>query len=495
MNEAYFTRVAAELAIQPRQVAATARLFTEGATVPFIARYRKEATGSLDEVAITNIRDRLVNLAELDQRREAILKSLEERNLLTDALKTAIAKAETLTALEDIYLPYRPKRRTRATIAKEKGLEPLAEPALRQPGTADPLAEAQAFRQRGKGRRFVEEALAGARDILAERVSDDATAREQMRALYSSKGVGSLQGHVRKEEAAAKFKDYFDWSEPLAKTPSHRMLAMRRGEEEGFLIMRIEPPEEEALADRTALCQSARRPAAEQVALAVQDSYKRLLGPAIEVEMRLESKKRADSEAIRVFAENLRELLLAPPLGRKNVLAIDPGFRTGCKVVCLDRQGKLLHHDVDLSPPADARVGEAAEAVRSALPEIPDRGHRHRQRHRRPGDRGLRPRARAARSHPRRHGQRERRLHLLRLRSRPRGIPRPRPDGARRGLHRPPADGPAGRTGQDRPQVHRRRPVPARCGSARAQAQPGRRGDELRQRRRRRASTPPASSC
>jgi uncharacterized protein len=366
LNEGYVVRIAGELNLQPRQVAATARLFAEGATVPFIARYRKEATGSLDEVAITTIRERLVGLAEVDQRREAILKSLEERNLLTDVLKGAIQKADTLTALEDIYQPYRPKRRTRAMIARENGLEPLAALLFTRQDNADPLAEAGIFVDAGKGVACVEEALAGARDILAEQVSDDAAAREKTRALYLSKGVIRSKVIAEKEEAGAKFKDYFDWSEPLARVPSHRLLAIRRGEEEGFLMMRITPPEEEALALLEPLFVKAPgRAAGEQVRLAVQDSYKRLLGPAIEVEMRLESKKRADQEAIRVFADNLRQLLLAPPLGRKNVLAIDPGFRTGCKLVCLDRQGKLLCHDVIYPSQSDSRVREAAETVRA----------------------------------------------------------------------------------------------------------------------------------
>ena len=369
MNEAHIFKIAGELKVQPRQVAATAKLFAEGATVPFIARYRKEATGSLDEVAVTSIRERLLSLAELDQRRDAILKSLAERNLLTDELKNAIAKSETLTALEDIYQPYRPKRRTRATIAKERGLEPLADILFSQQSTADPIAEAQAYVSAEKGVPDAASALAGARDILAERISDDAQARTQLRALFWSRASVKSKVSFEKEEAAAKFKDYFDWSEPLAKIPSHRMLAIRRGESEGLLMMRIQPPEEEALGLIEPLFVTGRGPAAEQVRLAVQDSYKRLLGQAIEVEMRIESKKRADVEAIRVFSENLRELLLSSPLGRKNVLAIDPGFRTGCKIVCLDRQGKLLHNDVIY--PTASSAGEAREAAEALLEHDP----------------------------------------------------------------------------------------------------------------------------
>jgi uncharacterized protein len=365
MNEAHIVKIAGELKVQPRQVAATAKLFAEGATVPFIARYRKEATGSLDEVAVTSIRERLLSLAELDQRRDAILKSLAERNLLTDELKNAIAKSENLTALEDIYQPYRPKRRTRATIAKERGLEPLADILFSQQSTADPIVAAQAYVSTEKDVPDVASALAGARDILAEHISDDAQARAKLRALFWSRAVVKSKVAFEKEEAAAKFKDYFDWSEPLAKIPSHRMLAIRRGESDGLLMMRIQPPEEEALGLIEPLFVTGRGPAAEQVRLAVHDSYKRLLGQAIEVEMRIESKKRADVEAIRVFSENLRELLLSSPLGRKNVLAIDPGFRTGCKIVCLDRQGKLLHNDVIY--PTASSAGQAREAAEALL--------------------------------------------------------------------------------------------------------------------------------
>lgn len=366
MNEMYVGLVARELGLQPRQVTATARLLSDGATVPFIARYRKEATGSLDEVALTGIRDRLAALVELDQRRAAILKSLEERNLLTPELSAAIAGAETLARLEDLYAPHRPKRRTRAMIAREKGLEPLADLLFTAQADTDPALAAQTYVSTEKGVESVDAALAGARDIIAERISDDATARDRMRGLYRSKAVVRSKCVAEKEAAAAKYRDYFAWSEPLAKIPSHRLLAIRRGETEGCLSLRITPPEDEALGSLESLfVQASNRPAGQQVRTAVHDSYHRLLGPAIEVEMRLESKQRADREAIRVFAENLRELLLAPALGRKNVLAIDPGFRTGCKVVCLDRQGMLLHHDVIFPSMGDARVREAADTVRA----------------------------------------------------------------------------------------------------------------------------------
>ncbi len=359
LNPDHVLRLAQELNIKVFQVAATAQLLAEGATVPFIARYRKEATGELDEVQVMAIRDRLEQMRAMDERRAAILGSLKERNLLTPALEKAINAAESLTALEDIYLPFRPKKRTRATIAREKGLEPLADLVFAQETTTDPVAAAQAYVGReyvaddGKNQTSkiasVEEALAGARDIIAERVSDDKDARARLRAVFQKDAVVSTKVMLGKEKdgEAAKFKDYFEWSEPLAKAPSHRVLAMRRGEKELFLMMRVQLPDESAaFATVQSLFVKGKNAAADQVVLAVQDACKRLLAPAMETEMRLESKKRADEAAIRIFADNLRELLLSAPLGQRAVMAIDPGFRTGCKTVLLDRQGKLLHNDV-----------------------------------------------------------------------------------------------------------------------------------------------------
>jgi len=342
MNETHIQKIAQELGLTLKQVQATADLLSEGATVPFISRYRKEATGSLDEVAITAVRDRLNQLMELDKRREAILKSLEERGQLTDELKEKILSAETMVVLEDIYLPYRPKRRTRATVAKEKGLEPLAQRLFTQ-DDMDPLAEAAFFVDPEKGVDSTEDALAGARDIIAEWVNEDQTARARMRDLFSLKAVFKSKVIPEKETEGTKYKDYFDWEEPVNRAPSHRILAMRRGENEGFLTLRVLPPEDEALDILDGLFVKGEGLASQQVKMSVHDSYKRLLSSSMETEIRLATKKKADEEAIRVFVENLRQLLLAPPLGQKNVLAIDPGFRTGCKVVCLDRQGKLLH--------------------------------------------------------------------------------------------------------------------------------------------------------
>jgi uncharacterized protein len=346
-------------------VEATAELLAGGATVPFVARYRKEATGSLDEVAITAIRDRMSQLKELDDRRQSIIKSLEERELLTEELKEQIASAETITILEDIYLPYRPKRRTRATIAREKGLEPLAELILAQDRATEPADEAKAFVDQTKGVESAEDALAGARDIIAEWVNEDQTARGRIRRLFWRQGTFRTSVVKGKEDEGRKYQDYFDWSEPIAKAPSHRILAMRRGAREGLLKLQVDAPEEQALRTLDDLFVEGHSACSMQVKDAAHDGYKRLLSPSMETEILAATKERADSEAIRVFADNLRELLLAPPLGRKNVLAIDPGFRTGCKVVCLDRQGQLKCSDVVYPHQGDRMAASGAAKIKS----------------------------------------------------------------------------------------------------------------------------------
>jgi len=370
MIEKHLLQITQELGLQARQVAATAVLLEEGATVPFIARYRKERTGELDEVKITAIRDRLEQLEVLDKRRESIISSLEERKLLTEELRAKVEGAATLNTLEDIYLPFKPRKRTRATIAKELGLEPLSEILWAQDPSTDPEALAAPFvgnsvtvDAKTSTVDTVAAVLAGARDILAERINDDATARAQLRSLYLNKGVIKSTLVSGKEEEGAKFKDYFDWSEPAGTAPSHRILAMRRGEAEGFLYTRLTPPESEALGTLYGLFVRGNSKASEQVKLACDDCLKRLLGFAMEVEARGFYKKKADEEAIRVFADNLRELLLASPLGQKITLGIDPGFRTGCKVVLLDRQGKLLANEVIYPGRSRGEELEAAEAI------------------------------------------------------------------------------------------------------------------------------------
>ncbi len=340
----YSAKIAKELNILEKQVEATIELFNEGATVPFIARYRKEATGSLDEVSITNIRERLNQLIELDKRREAILTSIEEQGKLSKELKEKILQAQTLASLEDIYLPFRPKRRTRATIAKEKGLEPLAKLIFEQ-SDFNISDEAAKYINKEKQVNSIEDAIAGAKDIIAEWVSENSEAREAIREIFRKDALFRTKVVKDKEDQAAKYKDYFDWTEPVATAPSHRILAMRRGAKEKLLTMRIEAPLEKSIAKLEELFVTKSNEAALLLKEAILDSFKRLLSLSMETEIRMETKKRADEEAIRVFAENLRQLLLAAPLGQKRILALDPGFRTGCKLVCLDAQGQLVHND------------------------------------------------------------------------------------------------------------------------------------------------------
>ena len=365
MKEQHIQKISDELNIKFGQTRATASLLVEGATVPFIARYRKEATGLLDEVAITTIRDRLNQLEEIDKRRESILTSLEERNLLTEELKEKIKATENMATLEDIYLPFRPKRKTRATVAKEKGLEPLAQLIYLQPDNFEPYLEAEKYVDAEKELHNVEDVLQGARDIIAEWINEDQTARAQLRELFTIKGNFKCRVIPSKEKEGIKYKDYFNWEEPLISAPSHRILAMRRGENEGFLTLRVLPPEEEALYILESLFIKKHNLASEQIRTAMVDAYKRLLTPSMETEIRLETKQRADIEAVQVFADNLRQLLLAAPLGEKNVLAIDPGYRTGCKVACLDKQGKLLHNtNIYLIGSEKASSTEAEKVIR-----------------------------------------------------------------------------------------------------------------------------------
>ncbi len=363
----YSDKIAGELALKPHFVEATIKLLDEGATVPFISRYRKEMTGTMDEVAVAGVRDRITQLRELDKRREAILKSIDEQEKLTPELKKKIEEAETMTALEDLYLPYKPKRKTRASVAKERGLEPLAKLIWEQ-GRFSPFDEAEKYINEEKEVADIEAALQGARDIIAEWISEDATAREQIRKLFRTEGVIKSRVLKGKEAEAAKYKDYFEWEEPLKKIPSHRLLAIRRGEREGVLTMDTFPPEEMAIDKLSRQFLKEANAATEQVELALKDSYKRLIKPSIETEIRLESKKAADLEAIGVFADNLKQLLMAAPLGQKAVMAIDPGFRTGCKLVCLDRQGKLLENTT-IYPNEPQKDTQMSAAVVSALAE------------------------------------------------------------------------------------------------------------------------------
>ncbi len=369
MNKQHVESISRELGLGKHQVEAAAQLLEEGGTVPFIARYRKEATGSLDETVITTIRDRLEQLDALDKRRASVLKSLEEQDKLTDELRESILRAETLAILEDIYLPFRPKRRTRAMIARERGLEPLALLLFDQKPGTDPFAEAAPFIDEVKSVPTAEEALAGARDIIAEWINENAEMRAKLRDTFVQKGIIRSKVVPGKEAEGAQFRDYFDKEESLKGAPSHRILAARRGEKEGFLTVHIAPPEDQALLLVESSFVKNDSPAAQQVGTAAQDSYKRLLAPSLETEMKQQSKENADREAIQIFADNLRHLLMAPPLGFKKVLALDPGFRTGCKLVCLDPHGKLVHHEAIYPHSGAQSQANAAERVRALVAE------------------------------------------------------------------------------------------------------------------------------
>lgn len=367
MSMNYEIKIASELSIKPHQVKATLDLLDEGGTVPFISRYRKEATGSLDEVQVAAIRDRVTQLRELDKRKEAVLKSIEEQGKLTDALKKSVEEAETMSKLEDIYLPYKPKRRTKATIAREKGLEPLAELIFEQK-SSNLTSEAESYVSEEKEVKSADEALQGARDIIAEWINENASLREKMRKLFLEDGTFTSKVIPGKEAEAAKYKDYFDWSEPIKSAPSHRVLAMRRGEKELFLMLDSCPEELTALGvvEREILAAEANE-SVDQVKLAIKDAYKRLLKPSMETEVRLLTKKKADEEAIRVFAENLRQLLLGAPLGEKSVMAIDPGFRTGCKLVCLGPQGQFLQYEAIFPHEPQRRTAEAGMTIKGLV--------------------------------------------------------------------------------------------------------------------------------
>lgn len=370
MNEqlAHYTeQIAKEFSLSLKAVQAVATLLSDGSTIPFIARYRKEMTNSMDEVMIANIRDRIEQLQELDKRRETIITTIEKQGKLTPELLQAVVGASSMAELEDIYLPYKPKRKTRASVAREKGLEPLAQQLLEQKA-GDVNATAKNFVDPAKEVTNEEEALAGARDIIAEWISENTDTRKALRELFWQEGVVESKV-IKGKESEVKYKDYFEWKEAVAKTPSHRLLAMRRGEKEGILTLDTYPPEDDCIYQLERQFIIAENDAALQVKLAIKDSYKRLLKPSLETEVRLESKMKADEEAIKVFCSNLKELLLASPLGQKRVLALDPGFRTGCKLVCLDAQGKLLYHDTIYPNDPQRETAKAATLIKRLCDE------------------------------------------------------------------------------------------------------------------------------
>ena len=364
MQQIFSERIAGELNIAPWQVKNTLELFDGGATIPFISRYRKEATGSLDEVFIADIREKYDKLKELEKRKGTILKTIEEQGKLTDDLKNKIEETWDATLLEDIYLPYKPKRKTRAVKAKELGLEPLAKILMKQ-YERDVHSRASVF---VKGDVETEDAaLQGARDIIAEWVNEHSVARDIVRSVFERSGEITAKLVKGKEDEGQKYKDYFDWSEPLKRCPSHRLLAMRRGENEGILKVSIKADDDTAIQRLERYFVKGNTEASEQVSIAVADAYKRLISPSIETEFAASSKEKADTEAISVFAKNLRQLLLSPPLGQKRVLAIDPGYRTGCKVVCLDAQGNLLHNETIYPHPPQNERGKAMKKIDSLV--------------------------------------------------------------------------------------------------------------------------------
>ena len=360
--------IAQQLGIKESQVAGTLMLLDEGCTIPFIARYRKERTGALDEVQITAISDRYEKLQEIQKRKDTVIKTITELGKLTPDLEQRISACWDATELEDIYLPYKPKRRTRAQVAREQGLEPLAKLIMLQ-RERDPERAAERQLSTLHSKLSTGEALKGAQDIIAETISEDERSRQQLRNLFSRQAfiISKVVKAKADSDEAAKYSDYFDWEEPLKRCSSHRLLAMRRGESEGILRISITPDDDEAIERLKRHYVYGNTPCGQLVSEAVEDGYKRLLKPAIETEFAALSKEKADEEAIRVFAENLRQLLLGAPLGQKRVMGIDPGFRTGCKVVCLDAQGNLLHHEAIFPhPPINKRM-ESAMSIQKLI--------------------------------------------------------------------------------------------------------------------------------
>lgn len=365
MNDLFPHLIATSLGLTDKQVRQTLALLDDGATIPFISRYRKEATGGLDEVQIESIRDRYEKLKETERRKETILTTIEAQGKLTDALKQRIESTWDNTELEDLYLPYKPKRKTRAEMARQKGLTPLATLLMLQ---KDPAPDRQAKSYVKGDVKSVEEALKGACDIIAEQVSEDERSRQTVRTTFDRRAVITARVVKGKEAEAANYRDYFDVTDPLKRCSSHRLLAMRRAEAEGVLKVSITPDEDDTCLERLERQYVRGNNACSRyVAEAVQDAYKRLLKPSIETEFAASSKERADDEAIRVFAANLRQLLLASPLGQKRVMGIDPGFRTGCKVVCLDAQGNLLHNENIYPHPPVSKPKEAAQKIQKMV--------------------------------------------------------------------------------------------------------------------------------
>ena len=440
--------IAQALGIGARQIEQTLSLLDGGATIPFIARYRKEATGGLDEVQIAEVAKQNEKFKELIHRKEYILQTIEEQGKLTNELKERISTCWDSTELEDIYLPYKPKRKTRAEVARKRGLDPLADAILHRPN-GDPEQYAKAYITEEVP--TVADALQGARDILAERMNEDERVRNTLRRSFELTAQISSKVVKSKQEEAQNYRTYFDFSEPLKRCTSHRLLAIRRGESEGFLRVDISPRDEEDCIERLLRGFPTRGKCGEQIVMAMQDAYKRLLKPSIETEFATASKKLADEEAIRVFATNLSQLLLAAPLGQKRIMGIDPGFRTGCKVVCLDQQGNLLHNETIFPHPPRGERMEALDTLERLLDKYKIEAVAI-------GNGTAGRETEDLLSH-----QRGWCLCLLRFKDSTRGVPRPRRNRARCREHRAPPCRPFGRTGKDRCQVNRCGTIPARC--------------------------------
>ncbi len=364
MLNTYIDLITKATGLPTTKIANTIKLLEEGATIPFISRYRKEVTGSLDEVQIATIQEQLQKLRDLDKRRETIIASIEEQGKMTPELLKKIKNAHELNELEDLYLPYKRKRKTRASIARENGLEPLAEKLLLQENFNINEFATQLLSDKVT---TVEDALKGARDIIAEQVNENEEARNSVRRSFKEDAFIAAKLVRGKEKEAAKYQDYFEYSEKLSRCPSHRLLAIRRGEEEGFLRVKISPDEDDARYHLEKIFVQQKNAAGEQVIMAIEDGYKRLLAPSIETEFRNLAKVKADEEAIKVFTENLRQLLLAAPLGQRSILALDPGFRTGCKVVCLDAQGNLIYNGTIYPHPPQSKTNEAVADIKKLV--------------------------------------------------------------------------------------------------------------------------------
>ena len=364
MNEAHVKIIANHLQLSENQVFNTIELLENGATIPFISRYRKELTGSLNEVTLAAIQSHWEKLIEIDKRKETILRTISEQGKLTDELKHKIENTYDAHELEDLYLPYKPKRKTRASVARQKGLEPLANYIFQQ---KNDNVEEKAAAFLNDDVKSIEEAIEGATDIIAEWISENQQVRQAIRRLFSHEAIIASKVIKGKEPDAIKYGDYFDFHEPLRRCPSHRYLAMNRGEEEGYLRVSIEVNEDKAIDSIKRLVVKSNNACSKIVEKALVDAYKRLIAPSMENEFKALSKEKADDEAIKVFAENLQQLLLAPPLGQKRVLAIDPGFRTGCKVVCLDAEGNLLHNETIYPHPPQNEKGPAAAKINALV--------------------------------------------------------------------------------------------------------------------------------